>query len=209
MEIIIFIVGLAFASLGGFLVWDGYRFRKTAREAAGRVIGYEVRQSKARNAGAREVYAPVIEYQYSGETHRFSGRLASSVVSYRIGDEVPILLAARDAGDARLKDAGMMVVGGIFLALGVAAMIFFFAVFQVSKFSLITAAFVIVVLLVQAGMALSRHNIRSIDDMKSAVAGMKKLKYTSPQLNAQKQPRVITDPARLVRRAAPPISVRL
>jgi len=102
VEIIVFIVGLVFASIGGFVVWDGYRFRKTAREATGRVIGYEVRQSKSHKSSTQETYAPVVEYQHGGETRQFTGRLAGSHISHQIGDKIPILLAARDAGDARL-----------------------------------------------------------------------------------------------------------
>ncbi|HHH45341.1 MAG TPA: DUF3592 domain-containing protein, partial [Gammaproteobacteria bacterium] len=199
MEIIVFIVGLVFSLLGGFLVWDGYRFRKTAREAAGRVVGYEVRQSKSRNSASQETYAPVVEYQYGGKTRQFTGRLASSLISYQIGDRVPVLVAAQDADDARLKASGMPVAGGIFFTIGVATMIFFFYIFQVSRFSLATAAFVIVVLLVQAGMALRKHNIRSIDDVKSFIAGLKSLKSAYLQSNVQNQRTVITDPAQLVR----------
>lgn len=199
MEIVVFIVGLVFASIGGFIVWDGYRFRKTAREATGRVIGYEVRQSKSHKSSTRETYAPVVEYQHGGETRQFTGRLASSHISHQIGDKVPILLAARDAGDARLKGPGMIIIGGIFFTIGVAIMIFFFYIFQVSKFSLATAAFVILVLLVQGGMSLHRHNIRSIDDVKNAAARLKALKPASSQSNTQKQNRIITDPAQFAR----------
>lgn len=193
MEIIVFIVGLFFSAIGGYLVWDGYRFRKTALETTGQVIGYAVKQSKSRKSGSQETYAPVIEYTYKGETHQFTGMLSSTQVKYKIGEAAPILVASHDPSKARLKGPGLIIFGTVFFTIGVGSIVFFFHIFKASKFSIAVAAFVILVLLAKLIKALHKHNIYSIDDAKAAITKLKEMKAGASS-KGKEQEYIITDP---------------
>jgi len=174
MEIVFFIVGFIFAAIGGYIIWDSYRFRRSALEGVGLIVGYDVNHSTSKKGGSSRTYAPVLEYQHSGETYKFVGRLHSSHISGEIGDKVAILISSKNSADARLRSRGMLIFGGIFLLLGLAFMAIFIAIFQISLFSIAIASVVIVVLVFKIKKMLDKHNIRSIDDLRKGIVDYKK-----------------------------------
>jgi len=190
MEIVFFIVGAVFATVGGFVIQDFHRFKRAAVARKGRVIAYAVCQSRSRRNGASETYAPVVQYEVNGQSHQFTARISSNQVKYQIGDSIPILVHKNDPSRARLDNAMNNVFGGAFLALGLASMAAFFFLFRFDTVSVVIAAVVVSVVLFKVMGVLNRFNIRSIDDFKTRMATLKQMGVAS----AAKTETLITDP---------------
>jgi hypothetical protein len=200
MEIVVFIVGLVFAAIGGYVWWDARRFSQTAVKGEGRVIGFSVNSSRSKRSNRQTTYSPVIAYQHQGQDYQFTGRIGSSRVSHEIGDRVAILIAPHAPGNARLDGPGLQIFGGLFFAIGVGLMIFFFFVFDFSAWSLGIAAVVLLMIAVQAVMHLRKHNIRNVDDMKQALAKAKQAHQRGEIVQGREaDDTVITDPAAFAR----------
>ncbi|MDZ7839333.1 MAG: DUF3592 domain-containing protein [Gammaproteobacteria bacterium] len=194
MEIVFFIVGLVFAALGGYVLWDARRFARQAVQGEGLVIGFAVNERRGKS-GNRTTYSPVIRYRHQGEDYEFTGRIGSSRVKRTIGDPAAILISPDDPADARLDGPGMQIFGGIFLVLGLGTMAVFFSVFDFSFLSLIIAGGVIAVLAFQVKAKLRQHDIHGLEDMKSALAAAGQGRRREPTGSAGEESRpIITDP---------------
>ena len=189
MEIVFFIVGVLFAAVGVFIIWDFHSFKHAAVSRKGQVVAYAVRQSRFRQNGGSETYAPVVQYHVNGQQHQFTASIASSQVKHQIGDVVPILVHKTDPSRARLDSSMSNLLGGVFLVLGMGAMIGFFSLFRFDTISLGVATVVIVVLLFKIIRLLNRNNIRSMDDIKTKLAAIKQTGLST----ASKEDLVISD----------------
>lgn len=194
MEIVFFIVGLLFAGIGGYMLWDARRFARGAVKGEGLVIGFAVNERRGKS-GNRTTYSPVIRYRYQGEDYEFTGRIGSSHVRRSIGDPAAILISPDDPADARLDGPGMQIFGGVFLVLGLGTMAVFFAVFDFSLLSLVIAGGVIAILAFQVKAKLRRHDIHGLEDMKSALAAAGQgRRPAAPGSAGEKSRPIITDP---------------
>lgn len=194
MEIVFFIVGLLFAGIGSYMLWDTRRFARKAVKGEGLVIGFAVNERHGKS-GKRMTYSPVIRYRHQGEDYEFTGRIGSSDVKRSIGDTAAILISPDDPADARLDGPGMLIFGGVFLVLGLGTMAVFFSVFDFSLLSLVIAGGVIVALAFQAKSKLRKHDIHGLEDMKNAVAAAGQGRSPETAGGAGKESRtVITDP---------------
>ncbi|QBQ55369.1 DUF3592 domain-containing protein [Nitrosococcus wardiae] len=191
MEIVFFIVGAVFVVLGGLVIWDFNRFKQSALRSIGQIVGYAVKHSHTRNSGASETYAPVVQYQASGQQHQFTASVSSSHVRHSIGDAVPILVHRHDPSRARLDSRMSQILGGVFIFIGAAAIATFISVFQVSMLSIGIAVVVIALLAVKLLAKLQRHNIYSMEDIKAAID---KIKKADTSISNKKKDYVITDP---------------
>lgn len=195
MEIVFLIVGLVFAALGGYVLWDARRFARRAVRGEGLVVGFAVNARRRGKSGTRTTYSPVIRYRYQGRDHEFTGRIGSSHVKRSIGDPAAILISPDDPADARLAGPGMQIFGGVFLALGLGTMTVFFFVFDFSFFSLLVAGGVMLFLASRVVMKLRKHDIHGVEDMKNALAaaGRGRRRDESGIAGRESRP-VITDP---------------
>lgn len=193
MEIVFFIVGLLFAAIGGYMLWDARRFARRAVRGDGLVIGFAVNERRGKS-GSRTTYSPVIRYRHEGEEYQFTGRIGSSHVTRSIGDPVAILISPDDPGDARLDGPGMQFFGGVFLVLGLGTMAVFFSVFDFSLLSIVIAGGVMAVLATQVVMKLRKHDIHGVDDMKNALAAARQARGPVEGGAGRESRPVITDP---------------
>lgn len=194
MEIVFFIVGLIFAAIGGYMLWDALRFARTAVRGEGLVIGFAVNERRGKS-DSRTTYSPVIRYRHQGEDYEFTGRLGSSHVKRSIGDPAAILISPDDPADARLDSPGMQVFGGILLILGLGTMAVFFTVFDFSLLSLVIAGGVMAALAFQVMTKLRKRGIHGVEDMKNALAAAGQARHRNEPGSAGGDSRpVITDP---------------
>jgi hypothetical protein len=170
MEIVFLLVGLVFAAIGGFILWDERRFRATAGEVHGEVIALERRISRGRKNGPRTFYHPVIKYSFRGESHAFTGRIGSSAITHDIGEGVTVLVQPQHPDKGRLKGKGSMVMGGVFFAIGIGACVLFFNIFEANPFSLAIAAAVVISILVSIVRRMQAAGIGSIEELKEKIA---------------------------------------
>ena len=173
MEIVFFIVGALFFGVGALIVWDFLTFKQAAYPDQGRIVAYAVRQSRSKN-GQAETYAPVVQYQVNGRPYQFTASIASSQVKHQIGDSVPILIHNTDPSRARWNTPMQTILGGIFMVLGLGAMVAFFFVFQFDAISLGVAAVVVGTLVFKGRSLLKRHDIHGLDDIKSKLSDIKR-----------------------------------
>ncbi len=193
MEIVFFIVGLVFAAIGGYMLWDSWRFGRIAVKGEGLVTGFAVNKSRRRKSGSSPTYSPVIRYRYQGRDYQFTGRIASNQVRRSIGDPVSVLISPDDPAQARLDGPGMWIFGGIMLGMGLVSMTLFFFVFDFSLLSVGIAAVVIAALVSRTVMKLRKQDIHGVADIKSALAGHAG-KQTGPEAAGEESREIITDP---------------
>lgn len=193
MEIIFFIVGLVFAAIGGYMLWDSWRFGSVAVRGEGLVIGFAVSESRRGKSGSSRTYSPVIRYRYQDRDYQFTGRIASNQVKRSIGDPVSVLISPDDPAQARLDGPGMWIFGGIMLAVGLVAMALFFLVFDFSFLSLAVAAVVVAALAMRATKALRKRDIHGIEDLKGVLADHGR-NQQGPEPDGEESREIITDP---------------
>jgi len=184
MDIVFLLVGLLFAIVGAYLVWEHLGFRKSARSVPGRVVAMEKRttpEDESRNSGG-PIYYPVIEYHAEGKSRTFTSRYGMSLPQHEIGEKVDVLFS-RKHNTARIHNAAPYIAGGIFTALGVGLCIIFFNLFEWSLWSAGISLFVL------AGMAHSllrkarKHDINTLDELLEAFrnTNMKTSRGTDPE----------------------------
>jgi len=164
----VLIVGLGFAGLGGFLVWDFRQFRMAAISTTGVVTGYKARRSHSRNSRAQETYAPFIQYRYDGRVMSSSPVSAESSTKYAIGEPIPVLVLPEDPSEARLDSNMMTTLGTLFFVIGIGCSIGFFFVFEATPFSFTTVGVVMLMIVVRIALRLRKHKIGSLQELKNA-----------------------------------------
>ena len=196
MEIVMLIVGVIFAGLGGYMLRDEISFRRQATHHIGHVVAIETQ----RGSKGSTMYAPVIRYEHQGEAQQFTARISSSHCSYDIGDKVDILIATEHSPPARLKGLGMLIVSSLFFAIGLGCTIGFFFIFQFDALSLIIASVVLFGLLTQLIFALKKRHIYSLDDLKREIDKAKKMNDEPADKRHHKETTHITDKETLRRK---------
>ena len=169
MEIVLFIVGVIFSAFGGIVFRDELHFRKRAYEDTGYIIAIET----GKGSEGSTMYAPVIRYEYQGEAQQFTARISSNMCKHEIGDPIDIYVLDSNPPEARLKSKGMLLFSGLFLAMGIACLVGFFIAFEISLFSIATAAVILLGIAINIIFMMRKHHIYSISDLKRTIAHAK------------------------------------
>lgn len=121
------VVGSVFTVIGVALIWGYVQVLQGGRRVEGRVVGIEYYTStyRSNNQTRRQAYyRPVIEFFWNGRDYKMAGGGTSSM-RYRLHDTVTVLVMADRQGDikrAEIKGGTLVIVGGIFAAIGTAAL---------------------------------------------------------------------------------------
>lgn len=115
------VAGVALLLLGGHLYRKTETFLSAALHATGTVVALE-----ANHSSDGTTWAPLVEFEAGGRTHRFKDSVSSSPPSWRRGDRAEVLYDPLHPGDARIdrgpwnKGIPLLVAaaGVLFLALG-------------------------------------------------------------------------------------------
>ena len=195
MEIIIFIVGLVFATIGGFLLWDDRKFRRTAQASTGEILGYQVNQSRSQNTrSSQATYSPVIQYTYAGQQHQFTAAVGSNMIRYAIGAKVPILVSPSKPSQARLNSPALTILASIFFLIGLVSVVAFFFVFDFRPLSVLIAFGVLCLVLYQTASVLRRNKIHSLADIKQK---LQDARMQNTRNGSETHGTIITDPQSL------------
>ena len=184
MDIVFLLVGLLFALVGAYMVWEHLGFRKSARSVPGTVVAMEKRttpEDASRKRGG-PIYYPVIEYHAEGKTGTFTSRYGMSLPPYEIGERVDVLYS-RKHNSARIQNTAPYIAGGIFTIIGIVLCIVFFNIFDWSMWAMGTS------LLVLAGITYSllrkarKHDVNTLDELLEAFrnTNMKTSRGTDPE----------------------------
>jgi len=195
MEIGFLLVGLLFAFLGLYLIWDHLQFLATAQTVRGTVKAIEKRTTpaeKSRKEGG-PIYYPVIQYFAEGKSHTFTSRFGISMPQYEIGETLTVVYS-RKGNEARIKQKSPYIFGGIFAVIGIGLCVLFFHIFSFSFWSMVIAAVFTVSFLYSGRKKLRQHDISTLDEFQEAFrnTNMKTKRGTEPE-----ETRLITDKQQL------------
>lgn len=195
MDIVLLIVGVIFALVGGVLIWKQLQALIYFSPVEGKVVAIEKRTTPAKGSKKQggPMYYPVIEYIGSGNIKTLTGSIGSSRPMHEIGERVTVLYS-RKKDEARLKSMVTLVMGLFFGLAGLGLCYLFIQVFTFSYFSM--AAYAVGgILLVNSGRkALKKRDINSLDELKESFRNteMKTSKGAGPEETVR-----IYDPAEL------------
>jgi hypothetical protein len=118
---------------GGTWTWKTTSFISSARQAVGKIEGYEQKKStkRSRSGGTRRTttHRPRFTFQDDqGREHKVTSSVGGSKGAFKVGEEVEVLYDPQNPTDARINTfiqmwLGPLVIGGVglvFLSLGVA-----------------------------------------------------------------------------------------
>lgn len=160
MEIIILLLGLSSASLGGFLLWDGNLVRRHAEKGVGRVIAFRI----VMESQGQTRLSPIISYMYEGKKYLFTSQRRKSALNKILGDKVTIEIPHKDPGHSYFKSYLPSVFSGFFLLAGMSCTIAFFSMFELKPYSIAIIALVSIALSYQTAAVLRRKGIHSLNN---------------------------------------------
>lgn len=169
MESIPIVVGLLFFTIGGYILFDTYKFRKISRKVAGRLLGYEPHTSSSKNG---TMYTPVVEFVCNGDTYCFKASISSNLMPYKMGKPVPVLYLENDPHNARIRTNIRYMLGVIIALFGAGALTIGVVNFSTNGYSLIVSFGVLGYMAYKAlkfKAKLNAKGVHTLDDIKEAV----------------------------------------
>lgn len=195
MDIVLLIVGVIFAIVGGALIWKQLQALIYFSPVEGKVIAIERRTTPAKGSKKQggPMYYPVIEYIGSGNIKTLTGSMGSSRPMHEIGESVTVLYS-KVKNEARLKSMATMIMGLIFFLAGIGLCYLFIQIFTFSYFSMAAYAAGGIFIVYKGRQALKKRDINSLDELKESFRNteMKTRKGIEPE-----EPVRIYDPAEL------------
>lgn len=107
-------VGAVFAILGGAFLWQDYRFFKRAVIVSGVVTNY----AKHPGSDGRSTYAPVVQFEFDGQTRQVTGDVYSSGKP-KMGKVMKVGVDPQNIQEARVSQQFVRIICGIFFVVGV------------------------------------------------------------------------------------------
>lgn len=120
MDLIPYLLGVVFTTVGFYMLYDAYYFRKHARAYMGKIIAYKKRIDEQYAFGdARYTYYPVVEYcDENRERHEFISDTNMEKSYGDVGDSVDILVLDDNHSTARIKLQSRLVLAYAFAIVG-------------------------------------------------------------------------------------------
>lgn len=94
------------------------------------VVDYETRVSRTKKRGQITTYAPILEYEFRGQTYRYPSSVSTSQPRFPIGQRVELMIDPDNPATA--YDSGNAGNVACFIALGASAIFLFLGIFGVS-----------------------------------------------------------------------------
>jgi len=140
VEIAFLFVGLAFIAVGAIITFSELQARRGTQPVHAQVIGFSTGKSK--NPLSPTLYSVAEYVGLDGRKYYIEGSIGSSAPLHALGDTVTVLVRPDDPVAAVLRSRLSYFLGLIFLAMGLASVLVFWATFQVEFVSLVLAAVV-------------------------------------------------------------------
>ncbi|WP_252729322.1 DUF3592 domain-containing protein [Aliiglaciecola lipolytica] len=121
MTIVPLIAGVFLGGLGGFILFDYYRFNNKALKTYGKILRYDELQYKENANRKRTMYRPCFEYRVSGKTYEVTSKTTFSTQVIPIGQNTKVLYEIGDESNARLTQGNGYGLGILFIALSLPA----------------------------------------------------------------------------------------
>lgn len=172
MSVFFLVFGLIFGLVGGIVLWDYIIVVKTYEILPGKVRAFQKRYKRSKN-GSSLIYYPVIEYRAYGNEKEFKASSGASWPMYDIGESVEVYYSKK-YDDARLKSMTQLIIGPIFLLVGLGVCYFFWSKFEPSVFSYLWTFGISGTVAWFVGTLLRRRGIKSVPDLSQKVRDLPK-----------------------------------
>jgi hypothetical protein len=141
VEIIFFIVGLAFLGIGILIIASEAKDRRATEPVKARVIGFSHGRSNNPNLAS---FHSVAEYVgRDGRKYYVEGSVSSSDPLHAVGQQVTVLMNPRDPRRAVLRSGISYALGVALAIMGLAAIGVFWITFRIDIFSMVMAAVIL------------------------------------------------------------------
>ncbi|TCS35879.1 DUF3592 domain-containing protein [Reinekea marinisedimentorum] len=121
------VAGGIFAGLGVFMVYDYYRFNKSAIKAQGEILRYDEYQSKDSDNRKRTMYCPYFVFAVGGKAYEVKSNTSYSSKAIPVGEKVDVLYQPGNEAKARLAKGNDSWLGILFIGLSLPA--FYYGLF--------------------------------------------------------------------------------
>jgi hypothetical protein len=172
MSIFFLFFGLIFALVGGVMLWDYITVVTSYEILSAKVIGFRTRYKRSKNSTTL-MYYPVIKYIAYGNSREFQSKSGASWPMYDIGEAVEVYYSKK-YDDNRLKSVTPAIMGVVFLVIGLVICYLFWANFQMSFFSLVTAVGLSGAIAWFFGSMMRKKGIQSVPDLTQKVRDIRK-----------------------------------
>lgn len=172
MSVFFLVFGLIFGLVGGVILWDYVTVVRTYEVLSGKVVAFQKRYKRTKK-GSSTIYYPVIEYIAYGNKKEFQANSGASWPMYDIGESVEVYYSKKHE-DARLKSTIQLIIGPVFLLVGLGVCYFFWSNFEPSVISYLWTFGVSGAAAWFLGKLLRKKDIKSIPDLKQKTSELKK-----------------------------------
>ncbi|WP_233998368.1 MULTISPECIES: DUF3592 domain-containing protein [unclassified Pseudoalteromonas] len=116
--------GVVFAAVGAYILFDYYRFNKSALKTQGKIIAYDEYLSKNSDGHQRMQYRPHFEYSVNGQRFVVISKTSFNSKVVPVGRTAEVLYQRGDEANGRLAKGNGYVLGLIFVGLSAPALYF-------------------------------------------------------------------------------------
>ncbi|WP_233998006.1 MULTISPECIES: DUF3592 domain-containing protein [unclassified Pseudoalteromonas] len=116
--------GLIFATVGAYILFDYYRFNKSALKTQGKIIAYDEYLSKNSDGHKRMQYRPHFEYSVNGQRFVVISKASFNSKVIPVGHMAEVLYLRGDEANGRLAKGHGYLLGLIFVGLSAPALYF-------------------------------------------------------------------------------------
>lgn len=163
MSVFLLAFGLIFALLGVLILWDYITVVTSYEILPARVSAFRTRYKRT-SKGSSFMYYPVIEYVAYGNKREFQANSGASWPIYDIGEAVEVYYSKK-YDDVRLKSVSMLVIGPVFLLIGLGVCYLFWTSFEMTFFSLLYAVGVSGAIAWFFGSLMRKQGIKNVPDL--------------------------------------------
>ncbi|MBU2952703.1 DUF3592 domain-containing protein [Marinobacter sp. F3R08] len=118
MNIVPFVAGIVFGCLGGYILFDYYRFNKKSIKTYGKILRYDEYQTKHNNRKCT-MYRPSFEYSVNGNNYEVKSKVSFNSKVIPVGQVAKVLYEIGDESNARLAKGNGYALGVLFIGLSV------------------------------------------------------------------------------------------
>lgn len=172
MSVFLLAFGLIFALVGVLILWDYITVVTSYKILPAKVTAFRTRSKRTRK-GSSFMYYPVIEYIAYGNKKEFQANSGASWPMYDIGEAVEVYYSKK-YDDVRLKSVSMLVIGPLFLLIGLVVCYLFWTSFEMTFFSLLYAVGVSGAIAWFFGSLLRKRGIKNVPDLTQKMRSISK-----------------------------------
>ncbi|MFT2090933.1 DUF3592 domain-containing protein [Paraglaciecola sp. 2405UD69-4] len=115
------LAGFIFAGLGGYIIFDYYRFNDGAIKVQGTILRYHAYQSRDTDNIMRTMYRPYFSFTVNDRVYEVKSSTSYANQIIPVGQNVAVLYQQGDEANARLNQGNNYWLGIVFIVISIPA----------------------------------------------------------------------------------------